>query len=435
MTKTNKTKLALLCASAFFSATSAHAQVADNWLIDGDVTVKATNSSTDGITLNGNDGTNAANIDAASIAAGYKNSISGAAVGSSASSSFTVMSNNAYAEASSAVAAITGNLSVTSGNEDAVSNLNDLTESPTIAAGTGNSISLAAVGSSASGSSTVTSAGAFDANLSTSYTISGDVTIQAGSGTETAAPADLGGNTGAVSLTLAEGIATPTITAGDANSISAAGVGSSASFSIASNTVDIGKVAEYAVVLEGALAVNSSNSGSVTVAAPSIDTASIATGNSNSISAAAVGSSASTSIANNAYFGSNGDVGNTITSGEVTLSTVDVQSFNEGSISNTSDLTNAPTIGAGAQNSISVAGVGSSASFSQSVSDYTGGAILANANSTNSVGITSLNVGAVLVTAGMATPTISEGYNNSISAAAVGASASQSIMHLNVIQP
>ena len=85
----------------------------------------------------------------------------------------------------------------------------------------------------------------------------------------------------------------------------------------------------------------------------------------------------------------------------------------------------------GINNSISVAGVGTSASVSFSVTDYsgTGDAVSKGAFTTGQIDIVGTNIGSVAVNTGMATPTISGGLQNSISAAAVGASASQSVSH------
>ena len=79
MTKINLTKAALLAATALLGATSAHAQVADSWDIGSDVSVTGTNTGGD-VKLDAS----AAGIQGANIADGYKNSISNAAVGSSA---------------------------------------------------------------------------------------------------------------------------------------------------------------------------------------------------------------------------------------------------------------------------------------------------------------------------------------------------------------
>lgn len=434
VTKINKTKLALLGATALFSATSAHAQVADTWTIGGDVLVTSSNTA-ETVSL---DNTEAAFIDGANIAAGYKNSISGATVGSSASSSFTYFNNSTVA--SSTTATIDGGLTVIAGNSAAVTNTNDLTTAPTIAAGSGNSISLAAVGSSASGSATTTIAGgATEGDVS--YEIGGDVLIQSGDGIAVADAADVtvGGNTGAVTLVFAEGIATPTITTGNSNSISGAAVGSSASFSLAVNSTDASTLTSVNYTV-GNVNVNSTNSedGIVTVgldggANAAISGANIQAGDANSISVAGVGASASVSQSNSIH--SAPAAGGGPAAGDVLMGDVAVNGFNAASITVGAALTDTPTIAAGSNNSISVAGVGSSASVSFGVADYSAAGVSALVTSSGGITVASLNTGIVAVTGGMATPTISDGYNNSISNAAVGSSASQAISHLNLAVP
>ncbi len=500
MTKINLTKAALLAATALLGATSVHAQVADNWDIGGDVGVTATNGGDISLdsTVEGTGG-----IQAASIADGYKNSISNAAVGSSASSSFTAFNNSA--NASSAVVAYEGGITVLSYNEGVVSNLNDLAGSVNIDAGTGNSISVAAVGSSASGSATMTAAGGTELSEA-SYTVSNDIVIQNGDGLADPVDATSGGNAGDVLVALGAGMAAPTIAAGNSNSISAAGVGSSASFSLTNNTIDADStITAQTLELGGAVTVTSSNSGGVTVggdvdgttANALIDTAAINGGNANSVSTAGVGSSASFSFANNTYEGASGSAAAALSVGDV----ITVGSFNSGAVTVQADLGNeanidlgngnsisvagvgssgsvsfgnnifgdtagpetvtvevadisvatinagevivkgsildSATIGGGSNNSISLAGVGASASTSFTSTSYDEASAGASATSgiVGGITLTAFNDGAaVTVTTGINTPAIAGGYNNAISAAAVGASASQS-MTQNVLIP
>ena len=106
---------------------------------------------------------------------------------------------------------------------------------------------------------------------------------------------------------------------------------------------------------------------------------------------------------------------------------ITVNSTNSGAVSNISETITGSGIDGGSKNSISIAGVGASASQSISVTDYTGGGITGVGSTLNNVTVSGNNSGAVLVAGGLATPNIDGGFSNSISAAAVGASASQAI--------
>lgn len=433
MTAINKTKRALLGATALFAATSAHAQVADSWAIGGDVNVTANNTA-DTVTLDNTDGSF---VDTANIGGGYKNSISGAVVGASASSAFTYFNNSGIA--SNADAVIDGGVNVIAGSTAAVLNTNDLTGTPTIAGGSGNSISLAAVGSSASGSATTTIAGGATEG-SVNFEIGGDILIQSGDGIGGADGADatIGGNQGTVDLAFATGIDTATISGGNSNSISGAAVGSSASFGLAINSTDTSALTEVNYTV-GNVNVNATNdeTGLTTVSAGGANAvvtgANIAGGDANSISLAAVGASASVSESDTIHAlpaAGGGPAAATITMGDIA-----VNGYNAASITTNAQLDGTPTISGGSNNSISVAGVGSSASVSFGVADYSGAGVSAAATSSGGITIASLNTGVISVTSGMATPTITDGYNNSISNAAVGASASQAISHINLLPP
>lgn len=430
MTKITKIKFALLGATALLAATSAHAQVADTWDITGDVNVTATNNTADGVSL---DGTNGNFVDGANIQDGYKNSISGAAVGASASQSFTAL--NASAAGSIALGQYDANIALAAGNSTAVLNTNSLTSTPTIVAGQGNSISLAAVGASASGGGTMSGLNG-TADNAFSLTIGGTTTVQTGAGTADSAGGSVadgvGGNDGDIGVRLDAGVDNPVISTGNANSISVAAVGSSSSFGLTFNN-DAGSTNATASSLGDLLTVTSSNTGGISVSSDGTDagdnavinTALISAGTNNSISAATVGSSGSVSVSDNIYGSAGG------TTGTVDFSDITVSTLNEGTITNKTQLDDGPTIEAGTLNSISVAGVGTSASVGFSVTDYSGDGtgVSATALSTGQIDIAATNVGGVLVSTGMATPTISGGFQNSISAAAVGASASQSISH------
>lgn len=354
MTKLNLTKAALLAATAFF-ATAAQAQVADTWDIAGDVNVSAIN--TGKVTNDATGGTAVQSIDGANIADGYKNSISAAAVGASASSSFNVLDLSQTANAGTAVLTLEGGVTVTGSNTGAVTNTSDLTTANVITAGSGNSISVA-------------------------------------------------------------------------------GVGSSASFGVSVNTVDNSPIENVAVNLGDSLTVTASNGQAtggtgVSVTGTAIDSAQIEGGNANSISVAAVGASASVSVANTFYQGT--DVGSSVGALDVEFNDINVSSLNSANVANTTDISTSATIGGGQNNSFSIAGVGASASTSFSVTDYSAAGISAGTiNVGGGVTLASNNTGNVSVTAGIAVPTISAGYNNTISTAAVGASASQGVSHISL---
>lgn len=435
MTKLNLTKAALLAATAFF-ATAAQAQVADTWDIAGDVNVSAIN--TGKVTNDATGGTAVQSIDGANIADGYKNSISAAAVGASASSSFNVLDLSQTANAGTAVLTLEGGVTVTGSNTGAVTNTSDLTTANVITAGSGNSISVAGVGSSASGSVSVTSGNTTDI-ADVEYSTGGAVLIQSGNGTDPLTStnlSDAGGNLGDVTVSLATGIFGGDIAGGSANSISVAGVGSSASFGVSVNTVDNSPIENVAVNLGDSLTVTASNGQAtggtgVSVTGTAIDTAQIEGGNANSISVAAVGASASVSVANTFYQGT--DVGSSVGALDVEFNDINVSSLNSANVANTTDISTSATIGGGQNNSFSIAGVGASASTSFSVTDYSAAGISAGTiNVGGGVTLASNNTGNVSVTAGIAVPTISAGYNNSISTAAVGASASQAVSHISL---
>jgi len=501
VTKIHKTKLVLLSATAFFAATSAHAQVADTWTITGDVTVSATNSA-DTTTLDPVTPGAVAGIDTSLISAGYRNSISASAVGSSASSSFTSVNNSGVGSAAALV--VDGTVNIAAGNGSIVLNNNDVLGSAIIADGSANSISLAAVGSSASvsGSATLSDVGgAATAGETYSYTsgalavssgsAAGDVEVDQGSltggndntvslilatgfnapavtqgfgnsvsvtgvGSSSSASfsATVGGDGSSLDtfdLTLADGAAisaansdngnvsvgltdagfvSPQVNGGNGNSISAAALGSSASFSLNSSTYGGGVIGEFNATVgdltvdstNGANLVNLSSDGAAGSPTLMAEAVLAGAGNGNSISASAVGSSASVAYSNNVY-----DTGAGTAAGSVSFAAITVNSTNNGSIGNTVDLGTSGAIDGGSRNSISIAGVGASASQTFSVTDYSGAGLTGVGSSSQAITLTALNTGAVGVSGGLSNASIADGFSNSISAAAVGASASQSV--------
>ncbi|MEO0033374.1 MAG: hypothetical protein RIS94_3132, partial [Pseudomonadota bacterium] len=124
---------------------------------------------------------------------------------------------------------------------------------------------------------------------------------------------------------------------------------------------------------------------------------------------------------NGATYEDNGDGTFTITPLETQTTVTNMTSMDTVSIGG------APDSNLASNNSISVAGIGASASYSFSVNEYAGAA---NTVSSNLVGGTATllatNYSAVNVESGITSAAISGGLNNSISVAALGASASQS---------
>ena len=517
MTKLNLTKAALLAATALISATSARAQVADSWdLSPSDITVTSTNTGGSATVTLDSTTVGGLGITGADILDGYKNSISTAAVGSSASSSVNAFNNAGAGTNVSTMDFTAQSLTVVSGNDSAVTLNGDIAGGAHIgkdALSDGNSISVAAVGSSASGSATFTAAGGSEVGQDT-YTV-GAVTISNGDGAADPGTIDptVGGNIADVLVNLATGIATPTIDDGNANSISVAGVGASSSFSLANVTEGDGATLDVSSFAQNdALSVTASNTGNVSVGVGDtaggqenalVDTAQILAGNGNSISIAGVGASASTSLTDTTFNGAvgaaeadfviggtsggvtvasanlNTDVGVSVSadsnapsigggnsnsisvagvgsSGSLSITNaiydgsagpaavvvavggdVAIGSTNTSAVTVNSSITDSANIAQGSSNSISVAGVGASASGSFTTTAYgeTGSGLSATSGTfTGALGITASNTGVVAVNTGLNTPSISTGYNNSISAAAVGSSASQSVTQ-NILLP
>ena len=440
MIKSNIFRAALLVTSALVSASVARAQSVptDTWNI-GSVTNSATNDGT--VTLNGSI------TDTPTITAGTGNAIAGAAIGASATQSIVVnvtgdapLGNVTYGAIDlDAVNTSSGDITV-SGDLGTSGTIGD---AATIVAGTDNAISLAAVGASAG----LSYSGVQDASSSEeTYTFASTVDVDASNaGAVTVGAAAVGGE----SPTPADpaGIYTGTISNGTGNSISVAGVGSSASLSLASN-VSGSSTAATIVSLEGAVDIGSVNSGAVSVtseigsSAITDDGAIISNGTSNSISTAAVGASASasysgvqTGTAGNETFaiaydlGDDGLIGGLSADDPDTL-TITATNNVGGTVSNTSSIYDA-TISTGTANGVSVAAVGSSASFA--ATSLVSGATTAPTTTlvAGNITVSSTNRDtegsadpAVTLTGNVNDATIEDGASNTISAAAVGASAS-----------
>jgi len=415
MTKMNKLKAALLAASSLLVSGTASAQVVDTWTA-GDV----------GITSENGDGATVAvgTYDAATVIDGVdldgeRLSVSQSAVGVSGS-----LSLNATSAFDGAVTGTVGavTIEVTNGEGADVSNIGSITNG-VISDGVQNGISRSAVGSSASTSVNILADGG--AIHDSTYTV-GDVGITS---------TNNGGVIAGVELGIAgDATAAPTITDGTSNSISATAIGATASMSV--GTTAMGGAAETTAITVGAVEVTAESAagGSVLMAssadgetAGGIFGAKIDGGSSNSISANAIGTSASFG-----YSTTLKGEGSAITS-EDTIGTVAVTSTNASAVTSLMDIgvsgstsDRAAIADTATNSSIGVAGIGATASVSYSSTDLTGGSgATSNVANIGATTIASTNTGAVLVGGSIYNPSVGAGFGNSISVAAVGASASQ----------
>lgn len=473
MTNINKMKIALLGATALLASTAAQAQVADTWTIDNaaaGLSITSNNGSADStanVIMN-----SAAAVDGtagAIITDGQKNSISATALGASAGASFTVTSSTD----SSLTAQIVGNGDNTQVSANSFGNVQNFGEisDASIANGTSNSISRVALGASGSVNASVTVLGGEQVS---NYTIGG-VDIKA----QNNLILNADGDTAVGLVSNATNISTADM-GGNSNSVSAAAIGSSASLGASTMILDGSETAtfNFGVNSDGldptgnaaaGLTVFSGNQSNVIVAgttadfsdltdptalAPASLSANMIDGtNSNSASSSAIGSSAGVSYSTTVYGGDVSNVANfntvvgddgaftssdtfTITSlngADLTDATgatpITVDSVADGlmpAVINNTDITSAQIGADGANNSISVAGIGSSASMSFSVNDYSGGgSSIANTINSAAPAILSVNYANVNVGSTLTAPQIDGGVSNSVSAAAIGASASQ----------
>jgi hypothetical protein len=374
---------------------------------DAEVQVTGTNSAEGAVTAN-------TGIFGAEITDGTGNSISGAAVGATGSVSLSSIVDGTGTAPTTAVTfgstvAVTGtNNAAVEFNGDLGSSANTATDAPTIANGIGNSISVAGVGASASVSyGGVQSGGSAGEE---SFTVTGATTITA-----------LNNAGGTVDVT--SDVYGATITNGTGNGISAAAVGSSASFSVNSVVLDADTAPTTALTFD-AINVNSTNSEDVSITGGLLGGATVTSGVNNSISVAGVGASGGTSLSTVAAGTADTAPAETITLGAITTTVLNDGDVDvDGNIGETG--ADGATIGGGFGNSISIAGVGASGStsFSQTWSggstggtSYTAGAISTSVTNNASVNVSSSTFAA----------NIGGGVNNSISTAAVGASASTS---------
>jgi len=417
MTKMNKFKFALLAASSMLVSGTASAQVVDAWTA-GDIAITTENS--DGATVALGSYDLPAVTDSATITGGTRNSVGASAVGASGSVS---LNNSASFDGS-----VTGTVGavaveVTNGAASDVSNIGAVTGA-TISDGVQNGISRSAVGSSASTSVSILADGG--AITDATYTV-GAVELTSGNAGSVTVGVELG--------TAGDAAAGPSITGGTNNSISATALGASGSMSVATSVLEGASVATTVTVGDVTITSENSSADAAILLASSVDGetaggifgASIDGGVGNSISANAIGSSASFNYSNTLAIGEGSTIGTVDTVGAVTLT-----STNASAVSNLTDIgvsgstSDAASISGATNSSVGVAGIGASASLSYGSSDLTAG----SGSTTNDVQvgastIGATNAGAVTVASNIFNPTITGGYGNSVSMAAVGASASQ----------
>jgi hypothetical protein len=411
----NSISVAAVGASGSVSADSlVIAGVPDNTLTFGS-TVAVVGANNAAVSLTGNLGStaNVAN-DSPSITGGVSNSISLTGVGASASVSF---SNTSVSGADgSNNYSIAGATTITADN-NAIVGVTGTVYGGAISGGTGNGISVAAVGSSAAFSSNSIVEG------------SGSVPTTSLSTSTVAINSDNSANitlTGAVGLIGAATASDPTISGVDTvtASISSSAVGASGSLSV-TNLLTGGATPDEKVTI-GATTFNIDNTANVTVTAGGIFGGTISGGTGGSISQAAVGASGSASFTNIVAGASTLAPGAT----EYVVGAQGVVVDNTGTVSitgdiGTTDLANNASITGGVNNSISVSGVGASGStsfssmFSAGTTASSGAGVYAIAALTHSV----TNTGGVTVASNSYGATIGGGVGSSISAAAVGASA------------
>ena len=412
----NSISVAAVGASGSVSADSlVIAGVPNNTLTFGStVTIIGTNNAAVSLTGNLGSTANIAN-DSPSIAGGVNNSISVAGVGASASVSFADTSvsggdgSNNYS--------IAGATTIT-GDNNATVGVTGTVYGGAISGGTGNGIAAAAVGSSASFSSASIVEGT--GSVPTTSLSTGTIAINS----DNSANITLTGAVGLIGATT-----DPTISGADTvtASISSAAVGASGSLSV-SKLLTGGSAPDESVTI-GATTFNIDNTANVTVAAGGIFGGTISGGTGGSISQAAVGASGSASFTNIVAGASTLAPGAT----EYVVGAQGVVVDNTGTVSITGDigttnLANNASITGGVNNSISVTGVGASGSTSFS-SIFSGGTAASSGAGVYSVAAlthTVTNTGGVTVASNSYGATIGGGVNGTISAAAVGASATTS---------
>lgn len=395
-------------ASVSLSANNGTSSKSDN-SVTFSSTVGVTGDNAAGVTLFGDIGSSA-NLasDDSVITSGNNNSISLAGVGASGSLSYSGIQTGSLSEENYTVTGLATVLGTNSGTVAVTSEI----YGGTITAGNGNSISVASVGASGSVSlSSLVDGG----TPNTTVTFTGGLDVD-------------GTNSGAVTLTTDIGLSgevgtKPTITAGNNNSISAAAVGASGSVSYSDVQLATTANTSSEQFSFGNVTVNGTNNvGGIVTATGDVIGGTISGGNANSISVAAVGASGSVSADSLALDGAAPD--NTVTFG-----TIAVVGTNNESVSLTGNLGvvnvagDMPSIAAGNNNSISLAGVGASASVSFSNTNLSG----ADGSNNYTIGNTTIlgdNNDTVTVTGTAYGGTVSGGTGNSISVAAVGSSAS-----------
>ena len=360
-----------------------------------------------------------ADVTSGTIDYGIGNSISVAAVGASTSLGVSSLADGAGTAPTTDVNVGTATLQATNNGPVTV---NGQLDSPYIADGVGNSVSIAAVGASASASIDSVAFGSAAPSmtvdtgvLSISANNTGDVT-----------------NNGSINIdaAVAGGSAPYYIDGGIGNGISLAAVGASGSLGVNNLSSGDSSTAPSNVVTVGESTIGATNSGAVTmadnggIALAYIDSTATTPTINASISAAAVGASTSVSTSTISNAGAS-------PVGSVSIGNTALTSTNTGVVSANGNI-DQPEIVDGTSGSISVAAVGASSSASFSTIQWDGGQNNTNVTS-GTVGLTATNsTGAVSATSNIIESGITGGIGNSISVAAVGASTSLSVSNVSV---
>jgi hypothetical protein len=427
----NSISIAAVGASAGLSFTSVNtddAVSAESFSIGGNIDILATNQSTGAI--NGVPAS-AADIIDATISGGNLNAVSVSAVGASASLSLTTVSDGAAPVSPTVGTTVdfstgaTDTISVAATNSGTVDQFGVIggataADGVTIGGGNLNAISMSAVGASASVGFTGVSLGGATGRQDFAVGGIGAFTIAATNS----------GDVTAGSPGLEIDILDPVITQGNANTISGAAVGASASLSMTSVAEGAGTIPETSVTFggTGGIVINATNTGAISMdGVIASDTALIAGGNRNAISLAAVGASGGLSYTSVNTTSSASDETFTV-AGPVTFN---VQNNADGDVRAAISL-DGPQIAGGTLNSVSGSAVGASASLSMTTivnaaaptSDFlvaSGSTITMGATNNETVDLTGTIAGGSTLD-----PQITGGTLNSISLAAVGASAGMS---------
>lgn len=375
------------------------AQIADSWSLVGDLVISAENTG-GAVTLAPDDGIL---LSAPTISGGSRNSISASAVGASASFSNSSASSQDLESNDSLV----GDVTLTASNFDSAVTLIGTVDDAVISGGHDNSISYSAVGATAQ--LNVTDDVLNGATVSRTFNVDGDITLYAE-------------NTGSVTLQTDIGTngAGPHISGGTRNSISGVAIGASAGVSVLA-IVDSGSYSSDISIGDGKnINVTAINSGDVTIGS-STDPTQPATLNGatldsesvdGNISLMAIGASGSVSSTTVLYDGS--------ADPNVTFGDVNFDVENTGQVTANVAVSDLSING---KNSVSIGAISSTMSYSKKFIDYSDSEV-STGGSFEVINFVAGNKAALFVSAGLSNVSITGGFGRSISANAIGGSAS-----------